>query len=68
MRITNVCFFYGKGDDKMFRTMKYHYKCNDIEHRLLMFLFHISKHLYNSTLYTLRQDYFSNKKISSYFK
>ena len=45
----------------MFRTMKYHYKCNYEEHRLLMFLFHISKNLYNSTLYTLRQRSKSNE-------
>ncbi len=59
--------FLWKGGDKMFKTMKYHYKCNDEEHRLLMFLFHISKNLYNSTLYTLRQEYFSNNEISNYF-
>ena len=53
----------------MFRTIKYHYKCNSInEKRLLMFLFHISKNLYNVTLYTLRQQYFNNEKISSYFE
>lgn len=51
----------------MFRTMKYHYKCNKIEQRILMFLFHISKNLYNSSLYTLRQEFFSNKKMSTYF-
>ena len=52
----------------MFRTIKYHYKCNSsYEKRLLMFLFHISKNLYNVTLYTLRQQYFNNEKISSYF-
>ncbi len=32
-----------------------------------MFLFHISKNLYNSALYKLRQEYFSNNEISSYF-
>ncbi len=51
----------------MFRTMKYHYKCNKVEHKILMFLFHISKNLYNSALYTLRQEYFSKTKMSSYF-
>ena len=51
----------------MFRTMKYHYKCNNVEQRILMFLFHISKNLYNSSLFTLRQEYFSKKKMSSYF-
>ena len=52
----------------MFRTMKYHYKCSEIEKRILMFLFHISKNLYNASLYTLRQEYFYNKKISTYFE
>ena len=52
----------------MFRTIKYHYKCSSYEKRLLMFLFHISKNLYNVTLYTLRQQYFNNEKISSYFE
>ncbi len=51
----------------MFRTMKYHYKCNKIEHKQLMFLFHISKNLYNSALYMLRQEYFAKTKLSSYF-
>lgn len=32
-----------------------------------MFLFHISKNLYNSALYILRQEYFSKIKMSSYF-
>ena len=53
----------------MFRTIKYHYKCrSSYEKRLLMFLFHISKNLYNVTLYTLRQQYFNDGKISSYFE
>ena len=53
----------------MFRTLKYHYKVkNDYEKRLLMFLFHISKNLYNVSLYTLRQQYFNNEKISSYYE
>ena len=53
----------------MFRTLKYHYKVkNDYEKRLLMFLFHISKNLYNVSLYTLRQQYFNNDKISSYYE
>ncbi len=60
-------FLHKKGGEKMFRTMKYHYKCKCEEHRLLMFLFHISKNLYNSTLYTLRQEFFSKKKMSTYF-
>ena len=53
----------------MFRTLKYHYKVkNDYEKRLLMFLFHISKNLYNVSLYTLRQQYFNNERISSYYE
>ena len=53
----------------VFRTFKYHYKCkNNYENRLLMFLFHISKNLYNVSLYTLRQQYFNNEKILSYFE
>ena len=53
----------------MFRTMKYHYKYkNDYEKRLLMFLFHISKNLYNVALYTLRQLYFNGKNICTYFE
>lgn len=51
----------------MFRTMKYHYKCNDKQRKILMFLFHISKNLYNSALYMLRQEYFLKMKMSSYF-
>ncbi len=34
----------------MFKTIKYHYKCNDIEQRIL---------LYNSVLYILRKEYFN---------
>ena len=53
----------------MFRTMKYHYKYkSDYEKRLLMFLFHISKNLYNVALYTLRQLYFNGKNICTYFE
>ncbi len=51
----------------MFRTMKYHYKCNEVEKRLLMFLFHISKNIYNSALYVLRKKYFSGEKLPTYF-
>ena len=53
----------------MFKTLKYHYKVkNNYEKKLLMFLFHISKNLYNASLYTLRQQYFNNERISSYFE
>ena len=58
-----------KGGEDMFRTMKYHYKCkNENEKKLLMFLFHISKNLYNAALYTLRQLYFNKENICSYFE
>ncbi len=48
----------------MFRTIKYHYKCYEIENRLLMF-FYISKNLFNSVLYTLRQENFSKNRFYS---
>ena len=55
-------FLLMKGGEDMFRTMKYHYKCkNENEKKLLMFLFHISKNLYNAALYTLRQLYFNKE-------
>ena len=50
-----------------FLTIKYHYKANEKEKRLLKFLCHLSKNLYNATLYKLRQDYFANNKIDTYF-
>ena len=42
----------------MFKTLKYKYTPTKKERRLLMLLCHISKNLYNSALYTLRQEYF----------
>ena len=42
----------------MFKTLKYKYIPTKKERRLLRLLCHISKNLYNSALYTLRQEYF----------
>ena len=42
----------------MFKTLKYKYTPTKKERRLLRLLCHISKNLYNSALYTLRQEYF----------
>lgn len=52
----------------MFKTMEYHYKNKNKETvSLLNLLCHISKNIYNSTLYHLRQAYFKNKEIGTYF-
>lgn len=52
----------------MFKTMKYHYKNKNKETiSLLNLLCHISKNIYNVTLYYLRQAYFNNKEIGTYF-
>ncbi|MDE7213338.1 MAG: transposase [Anaeroplasmataceae bacterium] len=52
----------------MFKTMKYHYKNKNKETiSLLNLLCHISKNIYNATLYYLRQAYFNNKEIGTYF-
>ncbi len=50
-----------------FLTIKYHYKATIKEQKILNFLCHISKNLYNATLYQLRQDYFTFNKIGTYF-
>ena len=50
-----------------FLTMKYHYKANDNEKKLLKLLCKISKNIYNCALYELRQMYFKNKSICTYF-
>jgi isopenicillin N synthase-like dioxygenase len=42
---------------KEFRTMKYHYKTNSEEKKLLKFLCRISKNVYNTALYELRQQF-----------
>jgi hypothetical protein len=49
-----------------FRTMKYHFKANKKEQKLLKFLCRISKNIYNTTLYELRKQYFNNKTICTY--
>ena len=51
-----------------FRTMKYHFKANKKEQKLLKFLCRISKNIYNTTLYELRKQYFNNKTICTYFE
>ena len=52
---------------KEFRTMKYHFKANNKEEKLLKFLCRISKNVYNCALYELRKQYFDNKSICTYF-
>ena len=51
-----------------FLTMKYHFKANFNEKKLLKLLCRISKNIYNSALYELRQQYFNNKTICTYFE
>ena len=52
----------------MFKTMKYHYKNKNKETTsLLNLLCHISKNIYNTTLYHLRQAYFNHEEIGTYF-
>ena len=53
---------------KEFRTMKYHFKANDKEKKLLKFLCRISKNVYNCALYELRKQYFDSKNICTYFE
>ncbi len=43
-----------------FLTMKYHYKASDKEKKLSKLLCKISKNIYNSALYELRQTYSFN--------
>ena len=50
-----------------FKTLKYHFKANNKEISMLKLLCRISKNLYNATLYYLRQYYFRNNTIPSYF-
>ena len=52
---------------RQFLTMKYHYKASDKEKKLLKLLCRISKNIYNSALYELRQQYFKYKNICTYF-
>ena len=51
-----------------FLTMKYHYKASSNEKQLLKLLCRISKNIYNSALYELRQQYFNKKNICTYFE
>ena len=51
-----------------FLTMKYHYKANKSERSLLILLCRISKNIYNTALYELRQQYFNTKSICTYFE
>ena len=51
-----------------FRTMKYHFKANREEKKLLKFLCRISKNIYNSALYEVRKQYFDSKSICNYFE
>ncbi len=52
-----------------FLTMKYNLKISNEERYLLRFLCHISKNIYNSALYELRQNFFTNKEhLISYFE
>ena len=50
-----------------FLTMRYHYKANKSERNLLTLLCRISKNVYNTALYELRQQYFKDKTICTYF-
>ena len=49
----------------MFKVMKYKYIPTKKERKLLRLLCHISKNLYNSTLYILRQEYFKTNGLAS---
>ena len=51
-----------------FLTMKYHYKANKSERSLLTLLCRISKNIYNTAWYELRQQYFNTKSICTYFE
>lgn len=52
----------------MFKVIQYKYIPTKKERRLLRLLCRISKNLYNSALYTLRQEYFKSKKVITYFE
>ena len=52
----------------MFKTISYHYKINDKNIlKILQFLCHVSKNVYNTALYELRKEFFDNDKIMSYY-
>lgn len=50
-----------------FLTLKYHLKAKGKEKRLIDLLCHISKNVYNATLYELRQQYFKEEYICDYY-
>lgn len=50
-----------------FKTIKYHLKIKGKQKRLLDLLCHISKNIYNASLYELRQQYFKDKEICDYY-
>lgn len=52
----------------MFKVISYKYKPNKKQRNMLRLLCHISKNLYNSALYELRQEYFKSKKVLSYYE
>lgn len=52
----------------MFKVISYKFKPNKEQRNLLRLVYHISKNLYNSALYELRQEYFKSKKIISYYE
>lgn len=52
----------------MFKVISYKFKPNKEQRNLLRLLCHISKNLYNSALYELRQEYFKSKKLISYYE
>ena len=51
----------------MFKVILYKYVPSKSERNMLRLLCHISKNLYNSALYTLRQEYFKSKQLISYY-
>ncbi len=51
----------------MFKAIHYKYIPTKNERNMLRLLCHISKNLYNSALYTLRQEYFKTKRLISYY-
>jgi len=50
----------------MYLTQKNHIRCDKKTYKILRILTHLSKNLYNFTLYTLKQYYFNNGKYLPY--
>lgn len=46
----------------VYRAMKYHFKADESQRRLLSFLCHISKNIYNYALHLLYEDYDKNNR------